>query len=154
MRRLVTGADRDALVARLRTLRPEAPARWGRMTCPQMVCHVADAMRWALGERPTDEDRSNPVSRTLVKWLALGTALPWPQGAPTGRRFDQLKGGGTPPGGFDADVEELTGLIDRWMTIPARGERPDHPFFGRMRLREWQRWAWAHADHHLRQFGA
>jgi hypothetical protein len=28
-----------------------------------------------------------------------------------------------------------------------------HGVFGRMTLEDWQRWAYKHADHHLRQFG-
>jgi hypothetical protein len=28
-----------------------------------------------------------------------------------------------------------------------------HPFFGQMTEKEWMRWGYLHADHHLRQFG-
>jgi Protein of unknown function (DUF1569) len=28
-----------------------------------------------------------------------------------------------------------------------------HPLFGRMSASSWMRWAYLHADHHLRQFG-
>jgi hypothetical protein len=30
---------------------------------------------------------------------------------------------------------------------------PAHGLFGTMSLRDWQRWAYRHTDHHLRQFG-
>jgi hypothetical protein len=30
---------------------------------------------------------------------------------------------------------------------------PAHGFFGTMSTRDWQRWAWKHTEHHLRQFG-
>ena len=154
MQRLTTSADRDGLVARIQSLRADTQAAWGRMTCHQMVCHLADTFRFALGDRPADESRDHLLSRTLIKWIALGTELPWPKGSPTGRRFDQLAGGGTPPAVFDADRDELVRLIDRWMALPAAADRPPHPFFGPMTLAEWQRWAWAHVDHHLRQFRA
>ena len=35
---------------------------------------------------------------------------------------------------------------------PAAVERA-HGVFGAMALRDWQRWAYKHVDHHLRQFG-
>jgi hypothetical protein len=28
-----------------------------------------------------------------------------------------------------------------------------HPFFGHMLCKDWTRWGYLHADHHLRQFG-
>ena len=30
---------------------------------------------------------------------------------------------------------------------------PAHGFFGTMSVADWQRWAYKHTDHHLRQFG-
>ena len=30
---------------------------------------------------------------------------------------------------------------------------PAHGFFGRMSTADWQRWAYKHTNHHLRQFG-
>jgi hypothetical protein len=30
---------------------------------------------------------------------------------------------------------------------------PVHGFFGTMSVTDWQRWAYKHTDHHLRQFG-
>ena len=42
---------RDALLARLRVLRPDSPRHWGRMTPHQMVCHLTDAFRMAYSER-------------------------------------------------------------------------------------------------------
>jgi hypothetical protein len=38
---------------RIRSLHPDAPRRWGRMTSAQMVCHLIDQLRIALGELPT-----------------------------------------------------------------------------------------------------
>jgi hypothetical protein len=154
MQRLISNADRDALVTRLRSLRADTPARWGRMNCSQMVCHLADTFRWALGERSAGERRDNLLSRTLIKWVALGTEMPWPKGYQTGKPFAQVEGGGTPPAEFERDRDDLVALMDRWMAIPAGAARPPHPTFGPLTLAEWRRWAWAHMDHHFRQFGA
>jgi hypothetical protein len=45
--------------------------------------------------------------------------------------------------------------IDR-LAAAGAGTRlePAHGFFGTMSVRDWQRWAWKHTEHHLRQFGA
>lgn len=63
------------------------------------------------------------------------------------------KAGGTRPSVFEQDraraVFGLEGIA---------AARPDtleaaHGFFGTMSVSDWQRWAYKHTDHHLRQFG-
>jgi Protein of unknown function (DUF1569) len=88
-----------------------------------------------------------------MKWIALYAPLRWPAGIPTTPELDQTVGG-TRPADFDADVAELEMLLTR-----VAAERSDrlaglvHPIFGRMSESAWLRWAYLHADHHLRQFG-
>ena len=63
-----TLADQECaaeLVSRLRNARRDAPRQWGRMTAHQMICHLCDSFRFALGERPVG-DVSNLVNRTLA----------------------------------------------------------------------------------------
>jgi len=153
MRRLRTEQDVQDLAARLHTLAPESPRQWGKMSCPQMVCHVADAFRGPLGDRPWSQSRGNLLTHTVVKWLVLDTPMPWGRGATTSPEIDQVAGRGTPPAQFAADVAQLVALIERFRTQPS-SQRPPHPFFGPMSESEWARWGWAHVDHHLRQFGA
>jgi hypothetical protein len=153
MKRLDSDADVVDLVERLLRLRPDATRKWGRMSCPQMVCHLGDAFRLPLGERPPSKPRDTWVMRTLVKWIALDTPMPWPRGrARTTPEIDQVAGGGTPPGEFATDVAVLVDLIKRFAAQDS-DRRPPHPIFGRLSSREWRRWGWAHVDHHLRQFG-
>jgi hypothetical protein len=143
--------DRTALVARLRALKPDSVRRWGSMTPNQMVCHLSDAFRGALGERPIPA-RGRLVHRTLIRWVAFNTPLPWPRGTPTVAEFDQ-KRGGTRPVGFERDRAELVAAIARFGAAGDRIDGAVHPLFGRMARREWDVWAWRHTDHHLRQFG-
>jgi len=154
MKRLAGVEDVAELAERLSSLHPGSPRQWGRMSCGQMVCHLADAFRAPLGDHPPSAPRVTWGSRTLVKWLALGTPVPWPRGrARTSPEIDQVAGAGTPPGVFAEDVAALVALMQRFVEQDAR-ERPRHPVFGRLSPREWSRWGWAHVDHHLRQFGA
>ena len=150
MRTLARPEDKTEIVRRLGGVRPESPRRWGRMSAHQMVCHLADGYRMALGEQ-TVTSAGGVLQRTLVKWIALYAPLPWPAGIPTSPEIDQ-QGAGTPPSDFGGDVERVAGLLD----LVAERRSPDwprHPVFGRMSGAAWLRWGYLHADHHLRQFG-
>jgi Protein of unknown function (DUF1569) len=151
MKTLAREQDKAEIVRRLRTVRPDSARRWGRMTAPQMICHLCDACRMATGQKVVS-DTTLPLPRTLVKWLALYTPLRWRTGILTRPEIDQQVAG-TKPGDFAADVAELEGLLELLTTRPAKGW-PAHPIFGRMSHAAWLRWGYLHADHHLRQFGA
>jgi hypothetical protein len=151
MKTLAREQDKSEIVRRLRTVRPDSAGRWGRMTAPQMICHLCDACRMATKQKMVS-DAMLPVPRTLVKWLALYTPLRWRTGILTRPEIDQQVAG-TKPGDFAADVAELEGLLELMTTRPADGW-PAHPILGRMSHAEWLRWGYLHTDHHLRQFGA
>jgi hypothetical protein len=154
MKRLVSLEDVAELAHRLSSLSSASTRQWGLMSCGQMVCHLSDAFRGPLGDRPPSSRRDTWLTRTLLKWLVLRTPLPWPRGrARTSPEIDQVAGAGTPPGEFAEDVAALVELMKRFVAQGTR-ERPPHPLFARLSVREWRRWGFAHVDHHLRQFGA
>jgi hypothetical protein len=150
MRTLANERDRAELLARLRAVRPDSSRRWGRMSVHQMVCHLADNFRMALGQRPVEATRV-PLPRGFVKWAALYAPIPWPRGIPTAPETDQERRG-TPPAAFAADLAEAMALLERVATETGL-ERRLHTVFGTMTGADWLRWAWLHTDHHLRQFG-
>jgi len=153
MKTMARRGDTTELVHRLRSVRPESAARWGRMSAHQMVCHLADALRVAVGEIEV-KGRSSFLGRTLVKSIALYAPIPWPPGVPTSYELDQVEGRGTPPGQFEEDMEMAVGLMeDITAGLVPLGGTP-HPIFGPMSRAAWLRWGYLHADHHLRQFGA
>ncbi len=142
---------RAEILRRIEALTPRSERRWGRMTPHQMVCHLSDACRAALGERRV------PVigtlwERTVIRWLAIHTNVKWPQGVRTVPEADQ-EIGGTRPTEFARDVDELRGLIQRF-SGPKAQLSGYHPLFGALSAAEWGRFSYRHADHHLRQFGA
>jgi hypothetical protein len=120
------------------------------MTPHEMVCHLTDSLRVVLGERPQDT-RITLFSRTVMKWVALYLPLPWPHGIRTGRTVDPRRDG-TKPSDFARDLGALEEATSRFLGKAAAMPMP-HPLFGRLSPAEWQRWAYLHADHHLRQFG-
>lgn len=119
------------------------------MNVQQMLSHVGGAMEWVLagGQAQTWDNRMSPV----IKFIAFRVPLPWPKGIPNPND----------PAGTDIPAvrfEELRDRVLRALEEMARWEvsekTPPHPAFGPLTTWEWKRWAYKHADHHLKQFGA
>lgn len=140
------------LIARLEKLRPDTPRLWGKMTAPQMICHVNDAFLGIMGDKPMEIPRGFSFWPVL-KYVALYSPANWPQGVPTRPEFDQLGGAGTPPAQFDADVRRLLETMERFSRRPRDFHFRPHPMFKEMSEAQWMRWGYLHPDHHLRQFG-
>lgn len=150
MKNLLENADREALIARLQNLRPDCQRRWGTMTAQQVVPHLTDPLRVAIGDRtaqPMNAIFSKPVISTLAVWC-----MPWPKGAPTAEEFIQGKQG-TPPAEFERDKQTLLLAIHRFANHPKDEAFRSNPVFGLLSRRSWGRLMWRHFDHHLRQFG-
>lgn len=60
---------------------------------------------------------------------------------------------GTRPGILEADRARVVAALEAIAHSEGTGLEPRHGILGTMTLRDWQRWAYKHADHHLRQFG-
>jgi uncharacterized protein with PQ loop repeat len=149
-----TLADADCTTAmreRVKALRSDNVRRWGRMTAHQMVCHLLDCNRMALGELVVTPPPTR-IPRAITKWVSLYTPLPWPKGLPTNPELDQDVAG-TRPGDFAADVVALETTVDQLTSQASRKDWPPHPDFGAMSEADWLRWGYRHMDHHLRQFG-
>lgn len=149
-----TLADADCkaeILARVQTLRPDSVRRWGRMTAHQMVCHLIDCNRMALGELAVTAPPTR-IPRAIVKWVSLYTPMPWPAGLPTNPELDQDVGG-MRPGDFAGDAAALEVTVERLTSRTGRGDWPQHPDFGTMSEGDWLRWGYLHIHHHLRQFG-
>jgi hypothetical protein len=141
-------AHRAELIRRLRSLRPDAARRWGKMTAPQMIVHLTDQMTHALGDvRPAPEP--GPLRNALVRRAAIYW-VPWPKGRVKGPAAAFV----TAPGEWDRDVARLEGLIERFAVCDQEGDWPEHILLGPMRGRDWGAFCYKHFDHHLRQFGA
>ena len=120
------------------------------MSAHQMICHLSDALRSALGEKYISPSTSF-FKRVILKPLALWAPVRWPHGFRTRPEMDQQQGG-TPPVNFASDLEELRILIERFST--QEGSFAPQAMFGQMSKAERMRHAYLHFDHHLRQFGA
>lgn len=151
-----TWFDADArreILDRLNRLTPSHERRWGRMTVQQMICHLCDSARVALGDLPV-QFVGNAFTRTALFRAGAFSPLPWPRGVlKTAPEIDQAREG-TPPTTLTADRAELVRLLD---DVVRRGEQqtawPDHPIMGAFTREDWGRQIYRHCDHHLKQFG-
>jgi hypothetical protein len=139
---------RAELLTRLSRLTAETRPRWGRMNAPQMLTHVNDQFRMAIGDLPTVPERL-PIRYPPLNHL-VAHVLPWPKGSPTApellARIDQST--------WPAEVATFATLLQRFATLPAGVPWPLHPAFGRLSRRGWGLLGYRHTDHHFRQFGA
>ena len=146
MKTLFDQAARGGLLTRLERVTAESRPRWGRMNAEQMLTHLVEAMRMALGEFPTRPKkmltRIPPFRQLFVYWL------PWPKGAPTARELLPSSSRA-----IDDSKRELVRLVNVLGERATQKEWPDHPVFGKLSSRGWGVLGWRHIDHHLRQFG-
>ena len=152
MKTLAEPEDKEEILRRLQSIRPESARKWGRMSAHQMICHLADSFRGVMGEKALSEAPSR-VPRKLIKWIALDVPVAWVKGIQTRPEIDQEQGG-TPPAEFAADLRELEQLFERFARDTGDSSWQPHPMFGAMSEGDWMRWGYLHMDHHLRQFGA
>lgn len=142
---LLAERDREVMLRRLGSLTPQHQRRWGKMTVHQMLCHVSDQLRVALGDLPC-RPYGSAVTGQMMRWVAIHTPMPWPKGkVQTAPEMLTAK-----PTAWDGDVRSCEALMRRFSS-----ERPNsvHPRFGRLTSREWAILAAKHLDHHFTQFG-
>ena len=139
-------ATRREMQERLRSLTTDRPPKWGRFSAPQMVVHVADSFRSALGDLHV-ESKNLPLRYTPLKQLVI-YVLPFPKNAPTAPELLARK-----PGDWAADIEALGTLMGRFAIVKPGGAWPVHAAFGSLTGTQWGILMYRHADHHFRQFG-
>ena len=152
MKSLSDSSCRKELLERIQRVRPDTRRQWGKMTAPQMICHVNDSFLGVMGEKPMEILRGVSLWPVL-KYAALYAPMQWPKGVPTRPEFDQCAGAGTPPAQFESDLNSLLETVERFSRHPRDFQFRPHPLFKKMSEAEWMRWGYLHPDHHLRQFG-
>ncbi len=70
MKTLSNITDRSELLNRLITVCPASQRHWGSMSAHQMICHLSDSFRAALGEKQMTQS-TTLYKRTIYKWAAL-----------------------------------------------------------------------------------
>src|SRR5437773_4553577 len=101
---------REGIQRRIAQLGPDARRQFGKMDARQMICHLADQLRVALGEI---RSRPMPVPwmmrHTPVKQLVIDV-MPWPKGRIQGPPEALTTG----PAEWQRDVTTLRDLLERF----------------------------------------
>jgi len=96
------------------------------MNASQMLAHIADQLRMALGDIPA-RNGSGVMSVWPVNYLMIHV-VPWPHGAKGPREAFTTK-----PNAWDSDREALVTLIDTFCEKKEQAKWPEHPLFGKLR---------------------
>lgn len=142
---------KQSVFKRIDSINPDTRPEWGKLNATQMVRHLFEANRMALGEIPMP-DRSTFISRTLIKMMFLDNIKP------PGRKKGKVH---TFP---EIDivekkvaVEDLESEKKKYKDIVERIIKTEtldstHTLFGKMSRSDWGYLIYAHADYHLTQF--
>jgi hypothetical protein len=142
---------REEVFSRVQKLTVESKGKWGRLSAPQMIRHLAEACRLAFDEIPI-ADQSTFFTRTIVKKIFLSNIKP--PGREKGKiktlaEIDivELK---TTLAEMQIEKENYKALVERMVNTPELSKK--HPLFGKMSRTDWGLLTYAHADYHLTQF--
>ena len=119
---------RTEIEQRIRLLRADSRGRWGRMSVDQMLWHMSEVMRTALGEQPAATIRT-PLPRGLMKAVVL--TLPWVKNAPTHPSFRA-----SVTYDFAEQQARCLALVEQISGRSLDVAWPAHPMFGPMTGRE------------------
>jgi len=149
MKTIFDAKVREELVARINGLDERSPAKWGKMNLRQMLKHCVLFDEWVQGVNAPLYKQS--FLGLLFGKMALKSALkddkPMARNMPAGAGF-----------AVRDDSGETCRHKARWAELISGYGRYSNPafihdFFGRMSEEQIGRFAYKHADHHLRQFG-
>jgi hypothetical protein len=146
MQTIFNAPDRDALIARTKTLTPADQPQWGKMNVAQMIEHCIRAEEITHGKLK--------AKRVFLGYLFGKAAMnkmltdkPMPKSMPTLKELAVAE--------VDADFETQK---QKWISLLGEYQHNDaeyfmHPFCGKMTRDQTGMLVYKHFDHHLRQFG-
>jgi hypothetical protein len=142
---------RQSVLSRVDKLNSGTKGKWGKLNAAQMIRHLSEANRMALGEILMP-DRSSFLTRTLFKWMFLSNIKP------PGREKGKIKTfpevdvveKGIAVEDIESEKQRYKATVDRIVNTPVL--HPSHTAFGKMTREDWGYLAYAHADYHLTQF--
>ena len=135
---------------RIDKLTPAATGKWGSLNVVQMLAHMNDAFRIALGMKRVVV-KSNFYKRYIMFPVGVYVFPIWPRGEKTAPELNQQQLG-TPPRDFYAEAEFLKKMMDVF-NEREEGKIKPHPMFGALDKKQWRDLLQKHLNHHLKQFG-
>ncbi|MFY0672673.1 MAG: DUF1569 domain-containing protein [Bacteroidia bacterium] len=147
---ILNSFDRDQMIRRIKSVDQDSKKLWGKMNVNQMICHLADQLRMAMGEVEC-RDKSTFFSRTFVKYLAVNIIDAPPEKVKTVHELDQERGG-TKATEIENDKQILIAKLEKFVSINSESQIYPHGVFGKLSKKEWGKLIYKHLDHHLKQF--
>lgn len=139
----------NELVRRYEKITPDLKGEWGKMNAGQMLKHVADNAEMEFGDTHLSRRFIGRIIGRLVVNQIIKDDKPNAKNQPTHPKMVV-----TGEVNFAKEKERVLLLVARLGTVDsAEFENRVHPFFGKMKSKEWSIWIYKHLDHHLRQFG-
>jgi hypothetical protein len=136
----------EALLSRVESLREDAEPQWGSLTRGQLIAHLANTLRYTLGEGPELPFKGSLMSRTVIKFS-----------------FERYQGDSPE---YRLRPKEIPKRMVSEGPMETCAKRPMaaaeaagklvtriHPFFGPLGPEEWRKLHYRHFRHHLKQFG-
>lgn len=142
---------RSGMWEALAPLRPDTPARWGRMTAQQMVEHLEWTFACSTGTRTVACFIPEELRPRYLAFLAHDR--PTPQG------FENPALAAVLPPLAHADFGAATAGLKREVELYLSLATSDpavlrtHPLFGPIDAEQWSRTHYKHVRHHFTQFG-
>ena len=148
MKSVFNAEDNLNLVSRIQRLTPDSQALWGKMNVGQMLGHLQQPIRVAVGDLVL---KQSFIGFLFGKWALkkLDGDKPFDKNMPTAPEF-KIK---VQPD-FATELHKVIAMVSRYAADgPSIITKEPHPFFGKMTVTQWDNLQWKHLDHHLRQFG-
>ena len=139
----------NELVNRFEKITPNLKGGWGKMNSGQMLKHVADNAEMEFGDTHLKRRFIGRIIGRLVVNQMVKDDRPNSKNQPTHPKL-VIKG----EVDFAKEKERVLQLVARLGTVDSSEfENRVHPFFGKMKSKEWSITIYKHLNHHLRQFG-
>ena len=142
---------KEEYIPLLRTIKPDAERRWGKMNVQQMIEHMSDSVRIANGKDPhtlvTPEENVERMQAFLM------SDKPFKENTPNRLLPDEPANHRN--SAISEAIEELNTEIQDLFRVFEQDKQKTvmNPFFGALNFDMWVQLLHKHAWHHLNQFG-
>ena len=148
MKSLFNPTVNKEMIDRILKMNPEKKPIWGKMSAAQMIAHSQAPFKVAFEELKLKRGILGILFGGIAKKKILGPE-PFGKNLPTDNNFKII---GQPD--FEKEKNKLVDYVQRFAKTGSDGITNEaHPFFGKLKLEEWDTLLYKHLDHHLRQFG-
>lgn len=141
-------STKEELIKRINSLGPQNTAQWGKMDVYQMLRHCTLCDDMFLGTLKLKRVFIGRLIGSMMLKKVLRDNTPFSRNSPTSPVLKTT----LQTGDIDLQKKEWISRIERFSGYDHPGFV--HPFFGAMTREQVGLFAYKHADHHLRQFGA